>query len=320
MLKAGKLDSELLKRAVFDKIRFKRPEVITRPGIGRDCAEIDFGEYICTLSTDPVTASVKDIGRLSVHISCNDIASNGIEPVGILLSVLLPLGTTEDDVERIMEQAAEAAEKLEVEIIGGHTEITGAVSRPVITSTAIGRAPAAGKKEELREGDILLMTGRAGMEGTGIIVREREEDMKAFLSPEEIEEAKSMLDRVSVVREGVIAGGIGFSAMHDVTEGGVLGAVWEICSEGGMGAAVNSRDIPVAEVTVRICGELGLDWMRLISSGAMIIAAGPEKAAEMEKSMPDIARIGYITAAEEGIKLDGKDIEPPGSDEIYRAV
>ena len=94
MLKTGKLDSEVLKRIIFDNIKFKRDEIRTRPGIGEDCAEIDFGEYICVMSTDPITASVSDIGRLSIHISCNDIASNGVQPVGIMLAVMLPVGTT----------------------------------------------------------------------------------------------------------------------------------------------------------------------------------------------------------------------------------
>ena len=96
MLKTGKLDSRLLERIIFNNIKFRRDEVITRPGIGEDCAVIDYGDYECVMSTDPITAAIEDIGRLSVHISCNDIASNGVEPVGIMLAVLLPEGTTQD--------------------------------------------------------------------------------------------------------------------------------------------------------------------------------------------------------------------------------
>jgi len=98
MLKAGKLDSRLLEEIVFKNIKFKRPEVITRPGIGEDCAVVDFGAYECVLSTDPITAAVGEIGRLAVHISCNDIASNGVEPLGIMLAVMLPEGTTQEQV------------------------------------------------------------------------------------------------------------------------------------------------------------------------------------------------------------------------------
>lgn len=175
MLKAGKLDSKLLEEIVFKNIRYRRPEVLTRPGIGEDCAVLDFGEYECVLSTDPITGAISEIGRLAIHISCNDIASNGVEPLGILLAVMLPEGTTEDQIQEMMRQAGEASEELGVEIIGGHTEITPAVNKPVIVSTAVGR----GKKgdsqsaEEMKPGDYILMTKLAGLEGTGIIAWER---------------------------------------------------------------------------------------------------------------------------------------------------
>ena len=146
MLEIGKLDSKLLEKIVFENIKFKRKEVLKRSGIGEDCAVIDFGEYDCVMSTDPITAAVDQIGRLAIHISCNDIASNGIEPLGVMLAVMLPVGTTEEDIEEMMKQAGDAASELGVEIIGGHTEITPAVRQPVIVSTAIGRS--ASKQEE----------------------------------------------------------------------------------------------------------------------------------------------------------------------------
>jgi len=120
-MKTGKLDSNLLEEMVFKHLKFKRPEVITGPGIGEDCALVDFGQYDCVLSTDPITGAVSDIGRLAVQISCNDIASNGIEPLGILLACMLPEGTTIEEIDEIMRQAGEASEALGVMIIGGHT-------------------------------------------------------------------------------------------------------------------------------------------------------------------------------------------------------
>ena len=100
---------------------------------------MDFDAYDCVISTDPITAAISDIGRLAIHISCNDVASNGVQPIGIMLAALLPVGTTAEEIEEMMHQAAVAAEALEVEIIGGHTEVTSAVNKPVIVSTAVGR-------------------------------------------------------------------------------------------------------------------------------------------------------------------------------------
>lgn len=330
MLKTGKLDSELLEKIVFNNIKFKRPEVLTRPGIGEDCAVVDFGSYECIMSTDPITAAISEIGRLSIHISCNDIASNGIQPLGILLAVMLPVGTTEEQIEEMMRQAGEASEELGVEIIGGHTEITPAVTKPVIVSTAIGRGEkwASQHSENMRPGDLIMITKSAGLEGSGIIACDFEEQLQKVLTHEEIEKAKSLLGKVSVVKEGVAAGKVGTHGMHDVTEGGVLGAVWEMCQIAGTGAELWVDQVPVEPVTRKICDYFDIDYLRLISSGCMIIMTPPDKKEEMEAAMEKagvkLSCIGVIKEASEGIRMeiDGESMEiaPPASDELYKVV
>lgn len=329
-MKIGKLDSRLLEEIVFRHLDQKRPEVMTRPGIGEDCAVVDFGDYECVLSTDPITGAVSDIGKLAVHISCNDIASNGVEPLGLLMACMLPEETTEAEIDEIMRQAGQAARELGVEIIGGHTEITKAVNTPVIVSTAMGRAVkgTSQKAEEMRPGDFILMTKQAGLEGTGIIASDHETRLKDVLSSDEISEAKAMLDRVSVVREGVIAGRIGTSGMHDITEGGILGAIWEMCEISGTGAEIIADEIPIAEVTKKICSHFGIDPLRLISSGSMMIIVSAERREAIMGALRDaaipVACIGKVTEASEGRVLIGKNgrtpIDPPGSDELYKVV
>lgn len=330
MLKVGKLDSDVLEKIVIGKIKNKRAEVLVHAGVGEDCATIDFGEYECVLSTDPITASVNDIGRLCIHISCNDIASNGIEPVGILLAVMLPEGTTEHDVSVIMEQAAEAAAECNVEIIGGHTEITKAVNQPVIVSTAVGRGRKwqSASAEKIKVGDYILMTKKAGIEGTGIIASDRADELRSFLSEEEIEAAKKLLKKVSVVKDGTAAGSVGTHGMHDVTEGGILGGIWEMCRIAGVGAEVWDDKIPMEPVTRKICEHYGIDCLRLISSGAMLIMAAPDKKDEILEKLAGVgveaSEIGRILPPDEGLYLlrDGKriEIQPPGADELYRVI
>ena len=332
--KVGKLDSDLLKKAVIDRIQLKRPEVLVRAGVGEDCAVIDFGEYECVLSTDPITAAVSDIGRLAIHISCNDIASNGVEPVGILLAVMLPEGSTEEDVKTIMGQAADAAAACNVEIIGGHTEVTPAVNKPVIVSTAIGRGlrGRSASAKNIKVGDAVIMTKTAGLEGTGIIAGDFKNQLKEILTDEELAEAKALLGNVSVVRDGTVAGSVGTHGMHDVTEGGILGAIWEMCRIAGVGAEIHETAVAVKDVTRKICAHYGIDYMRLISSGSMIIMAGQEKKNEIIKKLAAVgveaAEIGVITPPESGLVLvkgSGADesrvpIDPPGPDELYKVV
>ncbi len=330
MLKVGKLDNDFLSRAVIGNIKYRRKEVLVHAGVGEDCAAIDFGKYECVMSTDPITASVNDIGRLCIHISANDIASNGIEPLGIMLAVMLPMGTTEDDVACIMKQASDAAAECNIEIIGGHTEITTAVNRPVIVSTAVGRAPCGGSASarDIEPGDSIIMTKTAGIEGTGIIARDCEGELAGVLTAAELMHAQGLLSNVSVVREGIIAGSIGTHGMHDVTEGGILGAIWEMCDIAGAGAIIDRQKIPTDPVSDKICARFGIDILRLISSGSMLIIASPEKKDRIitEISAQGIAacQIGKITRKEDGLYItDGKNrsrIEPPRPDELYKVV
>lgn len=330
-LPVGKLDTDLLKETVFSHILHLRPEVMVRPGVGEDCATIDFGKYECVMSTDPITAAISEIGRLAIHITCNDIASNGVEPLGIMLAMMLPIGTTVGEIETIMMQAQEVASSLGVEIIGGHTEITPAVNRPVIVSTAIGRTLAGGsqKAENMRPGDIILMTKQAGLEGTGIIASDFADQLSEVLTAEEIAEAKGYMNLVSVVKEGVAAGNMGTAGMHDITEGGVLGAVWELSEISGVGVELEEDKIPVSEVTRKICDHFGINYLRLISSGCMMIIVHPDREEAVMEAIRnvgvDVTRIGRVMEQGALRVLIGKDgvvreIDPPESDELYKVV
>ena len=337
-LKAGKLDNETLKRIVIDKIKYKSEEVAIKAGIGEDCAYLDFDKDYCVISTDPITASVEDIGRLAVHVCYNDVAATGTKAFCLFLAVMLPVGSALSDVERIMEQAAGEAEKLQVEIAGGHTEVTPAVNRPVIVATAIGKAPKDQTlaREGIRVGDKLIVTKSLGLEGTALIATDYAERLTG-LTKEEIASARRFAEQTDVVTEGVIAGKLGVSAMHDVTEGGIEGAVWELCQVAQTGAVLMESVIPVEPVTRKICQAVGIDWRKLISSGAMLIVVRPDKAETMLDNLAEAGvpatLIGEMVPKEQGITMEEKatpqdvpgagkrrPIAPPTSDEIYKVV
>ncbi|MEW9122827.1 MAG: AIR synthase family protein [Thermotaleaceae bacterium] len=327
-MQVGKLDTETLKQMLGKSIRYHRPEVMVRPKIGEDCAVVDFGDYACVLSTDPITGASSEIGRLAVHIACNDVASNGVEPLGIMLTIMAPLGTTIEQIEAVMKEAGETAAGLQVEIIGGHTEITEAVNRMIISATAIGRQ----KKEAVvisqgaKVGDLILMTKTAGLEGTAILAHDREEQLREVLEGPLLEGAKKMLEAISVVPEGRIAGQIGVSSMHDVTEGGLLGAVWELCEASEVGAVLYEEEIPVAEETKKICEYFQIDPLRLISSGCMVMTVDKNKKDLLLKQLEEAKIKGTIIGEiiENGRFLVSKDrkiaIAPPESDELYKVV
>lgn len=328
IMKVGKLDTDLLRKIVFRHITCQREEVMVRPGVGEDCAVVDFGDYACVLSTDPITGTASEVGRLAVHISCNDVASNGVEPLGLMLTIMAPEGTTADEIEEVMKQAGEESKKLNVEIIGGHTEITSAVNRIIVSATAIGRQI---KNRVVatcgaRVGDLVLMTKTAGLEGTAIIAHEKTEDLTGYMGADMVERAKHMMNKISVVPEGIIGGALGTSSMHDITEGGLLGAAWELCEAAGVGIEIHLNHVPIAVETEKICGYYHLDPLRLISSGCMLMTIPEEKECELLKALEEKGIQGTVIGriTNEGRYLiDGKEkveIAPPESDELYKVM
>lgn len=325
-MKSGKLPSDVLQDKVFTAFKFKREEVLVRPKVGEDCSVMDFGEYACVVSTDPITGAASEVGRLAVHISCNDVAANGVEPLGLLMTIMAPEGTTVEDIQEIANQAAEQAASLNVEIIGGHTEITSAVNRVVVSTTAIGRAP----KDEVvnssgaRIGDKIIMTKWAGLEGTAILAYDVAHRLEGKIDNEVMEGARSFMKYISVVKEGIIGGKNGASAMHDVTEGGILGALWEIAEASQVGMKVYRDKIPVRKETRMICEELSLDPLKLISSGCMIITC--ENSDKMLKALRkegvQAVEIGEIIEKDRVLVEENREvpIPPPESDELYKVI
>ncbi len=328
MFEIGKIPPEILERIVMNPMmasKVKRKDVLLRPATGEDCSAIDLGGEICILSTDPITGAAKDIGYLAVQINCNDIYSAGAEPMGVLLTVLLPPESTEELLEEIMGGALKAAEELHIEILGGHTEVTDAVCKPLISAAVIGKTR--GRKMistgSAKAGQAVVMTKWAGTEGTAILVKEWKEGLKAYLSEEELKEAQEMKEFLSVGKESEIAFTHGATAMHDATEGGILGAVWEVAECSGLGVEVFADAIPMKEVTRKICAAMGIDPLRLISSGTMIIGTddgeGLVKALQAEGI--EAAVIGRLTEGEKLLQQNGMTmpLEQPKSDALYDA-
>ncbi len=305
-MKIGKVSGKLLERMVLDTIRFKREDVLVHAGLGEDSAVIDFGDEVCLISTDPITGAVEGIGELAVHVSCNDIAANGGTPVGVQIVLLLPEHSREEQIRKIMEDVQLTAKKLGAEVIGGHTEITSRVSECVLSVTAVGRAP---KDRYVTSGgaqigDDILITKGVGIEATAIIARDFPHLLPFNVTEKEI---RAFTKQLSVVPEGLLAAEFGVNAMHDITEGGLLGAVLEMCTASRVGAEIWQKNVFVPALTEKITKELDLDPLSLLSSGSMLIAApdGEGLLRELKKEAIPAYLVGKIT--EKGRFLIGPD-------------
>ncbi len=324
----GKLSNALLEDIVFKYIRYRREDVITGAAVGEDNAIVDFGDEVAILSTDPITGAANDIGSLAVNISCNDISTSGGEPIGLLMTILAPPDATYEDIQMIMKDAGETAEKLNVEIIGGHTEITDAVNKIVVSTTAIGKI---NKKklsqiEDIKIGDKVVVSKFIGIEGTSILLNDLEGYFIDKLNRNIIDIGKSYSSLISVVKEGKIGGEIGVNYMHDITEGGVLGAIWEAHRAIGKGIRIERKSIPITDVTRSMSEILGINPLRLISSGSMLMIVSDNQLEELrdrfEEEKIGLSIIGEVI--EDGIYIEdrgkSKTIEPPEADELYRAL
>ncbi len=321
-MRIGKLTNEQLDRLIISKLKHTRSEVRMAPGIGVDCTAVDIGNRLTVLSCDPITAAESRIGSLSVNVCCNDAAASGAEPIGLMVTLLLPPAVTEQEISDLMDELIEAAERANVDVIGGHTEITSAVTRIVTCTTVIAREGKNGaiSPRGMRDGDWLIMTKHAGLEGANIIA-DYIDGLHSILTDEETAQAHGFAAETNVVKEGLYAADHGATAMHDATEGGVLGAAWEMADASGVGLTIDKDAVRVHPVTEKLCKACGVDPLRLISSGCMLIACAD--GAKMTEGLRSIGVDACIIgrAGGEGVRFaDGSIIEPPDADEIYKVV
>ena len=306
-MEIGKVPESVLKRSIFKQIHTKRPEVLVGAGVGEDCAAMELapGE-VFVFSTDPITGTEKNMGSLAVQITANDLASAGAEPVA-------------------MQEVDEACGKLNIQIMGGHTEITAVVNQPVISVTGVGKV----QKDKLvttggaHVGDDIIATKWIGIEGTSIVAREKEEELLNRFSRSFVETVKSFDQYLSVVPEAAVAVKHGVSAMHDVTEGGIYGALWEMAEASGIGLEVDLKSIPIRQETVELCEAFRLNPYLLISSGCMLMAApdGHGLVRELEKEGIHAAVIGRFVEGKAKKILNGEEtafLERPKTDELYK--
>jgi len=326
-VKIGKVAPAILKELVFDTIKNKRDEIILRPNIGEDCSAIKLGHNeVFLVSTDPITGADKDAGYLAIHVSCNDIASSGGEPIGVLLTVILPETASKEELHEIMKDAEKAANEINVEIIGGHTEISNAVNKPIISATVVGKVDKSKLilTKNAKIGQDLIMTKWAGLEGTAILAKDCKEELRKEFPEDFLCRAQGFSNFLSVVQEGKIAAEFGVTSMHDATEGGIFGAIWEIAECSVVGVEVYLDKIPVREETIKICDYFNISPYKLISSGCMIMTAfeGGKLIEQFKKQNIQAKIIGRITHKDRICIQKGTltPLEQPEADELYKVI
>jgi len=275
-LSLGKLPPEVMERYLFGMTGARSRKVVVEPAVGLDFGVVRLrgegktGRFLI-VSSDPITGVSERAGWYAVNVSANDVATSGNRPGFMQSVILLPEGASELDVRQLTSEMHRTAKALGIAIVGGHTELSPGLHRPIVMTTAFAVVDSYVTAAGARAGDTLMMTKTAGVEGTAILGTDAR--FNGRLDKETVSWAASHFERLSVVDEAVGAYRTGVvHAMHDCTEGGVLGALYEMATASGLGLDVSEADIPVSKVTKRICSELGVDPLKLISSGTLLIA------------------------------------------------
>ncbi|WP_297550538.1 AIR synthase family protein [Thermococcus sp.] len=324
-MKPGKLPPELLEKLVLSRVPSKGKGVIIGPGVGIDGSAIKV-EGTLVASSDPITGATRRIGFYALHVNANDVAVMGAEPRWFLVTVLLPEDSSEELLEEIIDEISREAEKLGVAVVGGHTEVTPGLDRPIVLGTMLGEAEKLVRPDGAKPGDAIVMTKWAGLEGTSIIAEELRERLSPILGEELLERASALIDYLSVLPEARVLRNVA-NAMHDPTEGGILNGLHEMADASGLGFRVYADRIPIREETKTLCNYLGISPLALISSGVLLASVPRDLARKTVEELLSngitASIIGEFLAEDKRIIVENGEERPawrPESDELWKVV
>lgn len=319
--------AELLARAPVSD-----PRVVQGPGVGLDCAVIDAGDRFLVLKSDPITFATDEIGEYLVQVNSNDIATTGALPRWLLVTLLLPEnGTTPELAGGIFDQIYDACRRMDISLVGGHSEITYGLDRPIAVGALIGEVAhdRLVSPRGAQPGDRLLVTKGVPIEATAVIGHEMAAELSPAFSDEELARARAFLrdPGISVLEDARAATGAGrVTAMHDPTEGGLITALWELAQASGRRLVFEPDAVPVPELSARLCRHLDIDPLASIASGALLLSVPGDDAAQVRAAVERAGivcrEIGRVEAGEPAVlRAVPGGLEPcavPARDEIAR--
>lgn len=327
-MKIGKLPENVLVRSVLRQVSHRRSEVLLGPAVGQDCAALQIEEdEVFVLSADPITGSLQDLGQHCVYLAVNDLAASGATPLGLMLTMMLPEKIEEPQIRQMMQDVDRICEKLDIEVLGGHTEVTALVNQPLLMVTAVGKVKKTQLKsvEQMKPHQDLIISKWIGLEATAILAKEKTDELLKTFSSHFIDTAKGFSEYLSVLPEAKIAMECGVTAMHDLAEGGIFAALWEMAQGAGTGLDIDMKKIPIKQETIEICEFFGLNPYMIRSSGAILMAAddGVELVHKLNLLGIPAVVVGRTTDGNDRILRNGEDVrylDRPKTDELYKVM
>lgn len=323
-MRNGKISESVLKRSVLKKIQPNREETICGAGIGMDCAVLSLGDKETAVSTETVSGSPVNVCRYAIYRALNNVAASGAEPVAVMLSFMLPVGTEEAELKAMMDQAAEICRRENVQITGGHTEVTAAVKEAVVTAAGIGKRACGSRvyQGSAGPGQDIVASKWIGLEGSVRLAEEYADRLASRYPERMIEEVENFAGYLSVIPEAAVAVSSGVRAMHDASQGGIFAALWELAESAGVGLEIDLKKIPVRQETIEICEFFVLNPYELSSTGCLLMVTpdGAGLAAALQKEGIPAVIVGRTTAGNDRVLFNEDEkrfLEPPKADQMY---
>lgn len=353
-MKAGKLSESVLKRSVLKQLHnATEKKIVLGPGIGADyaavkpantdaLADVSFASgsqtdtkhaqaglelreksIVSTVATRCLGGAMNPM--LSVYAALNNLYCSGAKPYGIMVNLLLPTSANENELREWVKAIDVVCEKEEVAVLGGHTEVVRAVSEPMVTVTALGTVDEAKRigAGTVKPGMDILITKTVALEGTAILATQHEQELLGRYAAPFIDRAKRFADYLSIRSEAAVAAKSGVAAMHDISEGGVFGALWEMGLSSGVGLEIDLKKIPIRQETVEICEFFDINPYKLVSGGAAVMAAtdGNALAHDLQQAGVETVIVGKATDSNDRVLINGDErrfLETTQTDEIWK--
>lgn len=342
-MKLGKVSESCLKRSVLRQIHPVRKELLCGAGVGEDCAIFSFsggndsggehpdGELVAFCVQEAAVAVGEPAGGPEPVVTmaqliqkcANNLAAGGAEPVAAVIALLLPESVEETDIKALMAEAQKKCGELDLQIAGGQTRVSGAVTMPVATVTAFGRADQRFRGGKVSPGQDVVVSKWIGLQGTAMLARRHKEKLSARYPAYLVNEAASFDRYLSIIPEAATAMKSGVCAMHDVSEGGIFGALWELAERAGVGLTIDMKKLPLRQETVEVCECCNVNPYILLSGGSLLMTAedGQSLAAALEAVHIPAAVVGKVTDSKDRLLLNGEEVrymDRPQCDEIYK--
>lgn len=298
---------------LFFSSDIKDPSVILGPKFGEDAAVLKVGDTNLVIHTDPISGAVEDIGWLGINIAANDIAVTGAPPRWALCSIQIPEGMDDDDIKQISHDLGAAADKLNVTIIGGHTETVSNINRPLLSTTMIGMTSDPIYTSGSDIGDSIVQIKPAAIEGSWILANEHGGPLLELgVDSGTLRKVSGWKEDISVVHAAMEIKDIATS-LHDPTEGGVMQGLFEIACCSGNDLYIDS-DIKLRKETQEICDILDIDPLYLISSGCLL-ATVPK-----DEKINEGEVIGEVREGDGRVFYKGDEVKERPEDELFRIL